>query len=76
MAKHVPHERPDRFNIFENNNTKQQSNKEVFRRQEVKKAAYLDKDERELAKSLENEEWVSNLTKKEKNNTRNMPAIA
>jgi len=32
----------------------------------VKKAAYLDKDERELAKSLENEEWVSDLTKKEK----------
>jgi predicted DNA binding CopG/RHH family protein len=66
LARHVPHERPDRFNIFENNNTKQQSNKEVIRRQEVKKAAYLDKDERELAKSLENEEWVSDLTKKEK----------
>ena len=32
----------------------------------MKKAAYLDKDERELAKSLENEEWVSDLTKKEK----------
>jgi len=32
----------------------------------VKKAAYLDKDEREFAKSLENEEWVSDLTKKEK----------
>jgi len=26
----------------------------------------LDKDERALAKSLENEEWVSDLTKKEK----------
>ncbi len=32
----------------------------------MKKAAYLDKDERELAESLENEEWVSDLTKKEK----------
>jgi predicted DNA binding CopG/RHH family protein len=32
----------------------------------VKKATYLDKDEMELARSLENEEWVSDLTKKEK----------
>jgi predicted DNA binding CopG/RHH family protein len=32
----------------------------------VKKAAYLDKDERDLARSLENEEWVSDLTKKER----------
>jgi predicted DNA binding CopG/RHH family protein len=32
----------------------------------MKKVAYLDKDERQLAKSLENEEWVSDLTKKEK----------
>ena len=32
----------------------------------MKKATYLDKDERELARSLENEEWVSDLTKKEK----------
>jgi len=32
----------------------------------MKKEAYLYKDERELAKSLENEEWVSDLTKKEK----------
>jgi predicted DNA binding CopG/RHH family protein len=32
----------------------------------MKKAAYLDKDERGLAKSLKNEEWVSDLTKKEK----------
>jgi predicted DNA binding CopG/RHH family protein len=32
----------------------------------MKKPAYLDKDERTLAKSLENEEWVSDLTKKEK----------
>ena len=32
----------------------------------MKKVAYLDKDERELARSLENEEWVSDLTKKEK----------
>jgi predicted DNA binding CopG/RHH family protein len=32
----------------------------------MKKTTYLDKDERELAKSLENEEWVSDLTKKEK----------
>jgi hypothetical protein len=76
LARHVPHERPDRFNIFENNNTKQQSNKEVFRRQKMEKTTHLDKGERELAKSLENEEWVFDLTKKEKNNTRNMPAIA
>ena len=32
----------------------------------MKKPAYLDKDETESAKSLENEEWVSDLTKKEK----------
>jgi hypothetical protein len=32
----------------------------------MKKAAYLDKDEKELARSLENEEWVSDLTKKGK----------
>jgi predicted DNA binding CopG/RHH family protein len=32
----------------------------------MKKQAYLDKDEMELAKSLENEEWISDLTKKEK----------
>jgi len=32
----------------------------------MKKTGYLDKNERNLAKSLENEEWVSDLTKKEK----------
>ena len=32
----------------------------------MKKPAYLDKDEMELAESLENEEWISDLTKKEK----------
>ena len=32
----------------------------------MKRPAYLDKDERELAKSLENQEWISDLTKKEK----------
>ncbi|OGP77832.1 MAG: hypothetical protein A2V86_05830 [Deltaproteobacteria bacterium RBG_16_49_23] len=32
----------------------------------MKKPAYLDKDEMELAKSLENEEWISDLTKKQK----------
>jgi len=32
----------------------------------MKRAVYLDKDERELARSLEDEEWVSDLTKKEK----------
>ncbi len=32
----------------------------------MKKPAYLNKDEMELAKSLENEEWISDLTKKEK----------
>ena len=32
----------------------------------MKKPPYLDKDEMELAKSLENEEWISDLTKKEK----------
>jgi predicted DNA binding CopG/RHH family protein len=56
----------NRRDIFKNNNTKQQGNKEVFRRQKMKKAAYLDKDEKKLAKSLGNEEWVSDLTNKEK----------
>jgi predicted DNA binding CopG/RHH family protein len=32
----------------------------------MKKEKYLDKDEMELARSLENEEWVSDLTKEEK----------
>ncbi len=32
----------------------------------MKKATYLDEDEMELAKSLENGEWTSDLTKKEK----------
>ena len=32
----------------------------------MKKSASLDKDEIELAKSLENEEWIPDLTKKEK----------
>jgi predicted DNA binding CopG/RHH family protein len=32
----------------------------------MKKTVYLDKDEMELAESLEDEEWVSDLTKKEK----------
>jgi predicted DNA binding CopG/RHH family protein len=32
----------------------------------MKKPAYLDKDEMKLAKSLENEEWIADLTKKEK----------
>jgi predicted DNA binding CopG/RHH family protein len=32
----------------------------------MKKTEYLDKDEKELVKSIENEEWVSDLSKKEK----------
>jgi len=32
----------------------------------MKKTAYLDKDEKKFSKSLENEEWVSDLTNKEK----------
>jgi len=32
----------------------------------MKKAKYLEKDEVELANSLENEEWASDLTKKER----------
>ena len=32
----------------------------------MKKSHYLDKDERELAQSLEEEEWVSDLSKKDK----------
>jgi len=32
----------------------------------MKKTEYLDKDERELVRSIENEEWVSDLSKKEK----------
>ena len=32
----------------------------------MRRGKYLDKDEMELAESLENEKWVSDLTKKEK----------
>jgi len=32
----------------------------------MKKVKYLDKEERELSQSLAKEEWVSDLTKKEK----------
>ena len=32
----------------------------------MKKASHMDKDEKALIKSIENEEWVSDLTKKEK----------
>ena len=32
----------------------------------MKETAYLDKDEMELAKSLEDEDWISDLTKNEK----------
>jgi predicted DNA binding CopG/RHH family protein len=32
----------------------------------MKKTKYLDKEEMELAKSLESEEWTSDLTKKQK----------
>ncbi len=32
----------------------------------MKRAQYLDKEEMELAKSLETEEWISDLPKKEK----------
>jgi predicted DNA binding CopG/RHH family protein len=32
----------------------------------MKRVKYIDKEEMELAKSLEAEEWVSDLTKKEK----------
>jgi predicted DNA binding CopG/RHH family protein len=32
----------------------------------MKKSAYLDKEEFELAKSLDREDWISDLTKKEK----------
>jgi hypothetical protein len=62
--------------FFENNNTKQWSNKEIFGRQDMKKTAYLDKDEKKLAESLEKDKWISDLDKKEKNNMKHMPAIA
>jgi predicted DNA binding CopG/RHH family protein len=32
----------------------------------MRRATYLDKDEMGIAKSLETEEWISDLTKKEK----------
>jgi predicted DNA binding CopG/RHH family protein len=32
----------------------------------MKKTAYLDKDEKDLARSLEKEEWISDLTAKER----------
>lgn len=33
----------------------------------MKKTAYLDKDEKKLAESIENDNWISDLNKKEKN---------
>ena len=42
----------------------------------MRKVQYLDKEEMELAKSLEAEEWVSDLTKKEKKQYEECPAIA
>ena len=42
----------------------------------MKKTAYLDKEEKELAESLEKDEWISDLDKKEKNNMKHMPATA
>jgi len=42
----------------------------------MKRSAYLDEEEMELAKSLDQEGWISDLTKKEKKNTRNLLAIA
>ena len=33
----------------------------------MKKTVYLDKEEKELAESLEKDEWISDLDKKEKN---------
>jgi hypothetical protein len=41
----------------------------------MKKGHYLNKDERELAHSLE-EEWVSDLSKRTRNDMKNMPDIA
>ena len=38
----------------------------VIRMKEMKKARYLDIEERDLAQSLEKEEWISDLTKREK----------
>jgi predicted DNA binding CopG/RHH family protein len=32
----------------------------------MKKAVYIDKDEMELAESIEKEDWISDLSKKEK----------
>ena len=43
-----------------------EDNEKIFWRQKMKKVTYLDKDEKDLARSLENEEWISDLTKKEK----------
>ncbi len=59
-------ELPDMKRIYGEEPGKWQSNEEVFGRQGMKKQAYLNKGEMELAKSLENEEWISDLTKKEK----------
>jgi hypothetical protein len=52
--------------FFRNNNTQQEGNKKAFGRQKMTRVKYVDKDEIELAKSLETEEWVSDLPKKEK----------
>ena len=42
----------------------------------MKKKHFWIKKRRKLAKSLENEEWVADLTKRKRNNTRDTPAIA
>jgi len=39
-----------------------EDDEKIFRRQKMKKTEYIDKDEMELAKSLETEDWVSDLT--------------
>ncbi len=43
-----------------------EKNRNSTRLIKMKKAKHIDKDEKALAQSLEKEEWVSNLTKKEK----------
>ena len=43
-----------------------EGNEKILGRQDMKKTASLNTDEIELGKSLENEEWVSDLTKKDK----------
>src|SRR5512137_208620 len=54
------------MHLPENHSAKQESNKAVFGRQQMKKVIYLDKEERDLAESLDKDKWISDLDKKDR----------